>query len=104
MLIGKRAQFLIMYTMWSLFQCSHIENQGFQLHQGYRCDCKQGYEFPWETSEYFYTGDTINLERGYYTAERINRYERLTCRMSDAIRHVSSLAVFTAVILTFLLK
>ena len=71
--------------IFSCFQCVWIENQGFQLHQGYRCNCKQGYEYPWkEANEYFYTGDLIEDSRLRYVANRTNRYERLKCRMSSA--------------------
>ena len=77
--------------IFSCFQCVWIENQGFQLHQGYRCNCKQGYEYPWkEANEYFYTGDLIEDSRLRYVANRTNRYERLKCRMSSAT-HASGL-------------
>lgn len=68
-----------------------IENQGFQLHQGYRCNCKQGYEYPWKgTNEYFYTGDGIEESRLRHAENKTNRYDRLKCRMSAATQPVSA--------------
>jgi len=86
--------------------CVPIENQGFQLHQGYRCNCKQGYEYPWKgANEYFYTGDLIEESRLRYLDNRTNRFDRLKCRMSSATQTSSMLlTVSLSIFFAFLMK
>ena len=78
-----------------------IENRGFRLHHGYRCNCKQGYEYPWkQTLEYFYTGDLIEDARLRFVNNRTNRYKRMSCRMSSA--PLASATLLTVLLSTLL--
>ena len=53
--------FLIAFFFFSLMQCVPILGRGFET-GGYKCECKQGYEYPFEDPITYFDGQLVEAE------------------------------------------
>jgi len=62
----------------------------------YKCECKVGYEYPFNDRAWYFDGQTMEEEyRKYLHGDLQNRYDNLRCRISGSSHIVVSwVAVF----------
>ncbi|XP_014676637.1 PREDICTED: uncharacterized protein LOC106816523 [Priapulus caudatus] len=64
-------------------QCEFVPGRRFGR-GGYKCICKQGYEYPFYDPTTFYDGDVMEVEYEKTVKGLPNRFEQLTCRIGGA--------------------
>lgn len=57
---------------------------------GYKCECKQGYEYPFNDRAWYFDGQTMEEEWRKYVEGTSDRFNTLTCRISGAPTLLSS--------------
>lgn len=69
----------------------------------YKCECKQGYEYPFNDLQWYFDGQTMVEEYNKMMAGKSNRYETLRCRIAGATTYRLSwvLLSFTLFFLRF---
>ncbi|XP_037078702.1 uncharacterized protein LOC119099747 [Pollicipes pollicipes] len=73
--------------------CVPIQGRGFWT-GGYKCACKQGYEYPFEDPITYFDGQLVEAEFLNLVQNKETRYDYYKCRLAGAQRpHVSCLAV-----------
>lgn len=51
---------------------------------GYKCECKQGYEYPFEDPITYYDGQVVESEFENLVADTATRYDMFKCRLAGA--------------------
>ena len=69
-----------------------ILGRGFDT-GGYKCECKQGYEYPFEDPITYYDGQLVENEFINMVNDRETRFDMLKCRLASATHHTLSLAL-----------
>lgn len=62
---------------------------------GYKCECKQGYEYPFEDLITYYDGQLVEAEFQNIVVDKESRYDMFKCRLAgaSAIQAATSLIV-----------
>lgn len=74
--------------------CVPILGRGFEI-GGYKCECLQGYEYPFEDLITYYDGQLVESEFTNVVAEKPTRYDMFKCRLAGASNIQSSFIVLT---------
>jgi len=72
--------------------CVPILGRGFET-GGYKCECKQGYEYPFEDPITYYDGQLVEAEFINMVNDRETRYDMLKCRLASATQNTFNLLV-----------
>ena len=67
-----------------------ILGRGFET-GGYKCECKQGYEYPFEDPITYYDGQLVEAEFTNMVNDRETRFDMLKCRLASASQNTLSL-------------
>ncbi len=57
---------------------------------GYKCECKQGYEYPFEDAITYFDGQLVESEFLNLVANQATRYDMYKCRLAGAIANSST--------------
>ena len=67
------SEFYIYIPIFVVFQCVPLPGKGFE--QGsYKCECRQGYEYPYQDLSWFFHGQTMEEEYDKKLQNLKNRY------------------------------
>ncbi|XP_071438971.1 uncharacterized protein [Hetaerina americana] len=80
--------------------CVPIQGRGFET-GGYKCECIQGYEYPYEDLITYFDGQLVEAEFTNVVADNATRYDMFTCRLALASSLQSSYLVVMAGLLIF---
>ncbi|KAH0946160.1 hypothetical protein HN011_002366 [Eciton burchellii] len=84
--------------------CVPILGRGFET-GGYKCECKQGFEYPFEDLITYYDGQLVEAEFNNIINDKETRYDMFKCRLAGASSiQVSWILVLSAIILFFPLR
>jgi hypothetical protein len=64
--------------------------RGFET-GGYKCECRQGYEYPFEDPITYYDGQLVEAEFVNMVNDRETRFDMLKCRLAAATHNTMSL-------------
>lgn len=82
--------------------CVPLPGKGFE--QGaYKCECRQGYEYPFIDLSWFFHGQTMEEEYAKKRLGEPNRYDTLKCRIAGASSVVANVILITLTSLILLL-
>ena len=92
--------FYQIYQKFSLFcfQCVPILGRGFDS-GGYKCECLQGFEYPFEDLITYYDGQLVEAEFQNIVIDKESRYDMFKCRLAGA----TSIKAGTTIIGLFLI-
>lgn len=79
------------------FQCVPILGRGFEA-GGYKCECLQGYEYPFEDPITYYDGQIVEAEFQNIIADKETRIDMFKCRLAGAASIQSSLVILVTVL------
>lgn len=82
--------------------CVPLPGKGFDI-GSYKCECRQGYEYPYKDLSWFYHGQTMEEEYEKMTRGERNRYTTLKCRIAGAASVFASWGLITATTLLLLI-
>ncbi|XP_017757160.1 PREDICTED: uncharacterized protein LOC108548632 [Eufriesea mexicana] len=83
--------------------CVPILGRGFET-GGYKCECKQGFEYPYEDQITYYDGQLVEAEFNNLINDQKTRYDMFKCRLAVASSvQVNQLLLLTSVILYYYL-
>jgi len=82
--------------------CVPLPSQGFEL-GSYKCECRQGYEYPFTDTSWFFHGQTMEEEYSKQIRGEPNRYDTLKCRVAGASSIMASWALVMVAAFTLLL-
>lgn len=68
---------------FSFFQCVPILGRGFET-GGYKCECKQGFEYPFEDPITYYDGQLVEAEFSNLVDNNETRFDMFKCRLAGA--------------------
>ncbi|XP_063371276.1 uncharacterized protein LOC134659537 [Cydia amplana] len=77
--------------------CVPILGRGFEA-GGYKCECLQGYEYPFEDEITYYDGQIMEAEFQNVIEDKKTRIDMFKCRLAGAAAIQSSFAVLLAVL------
>ncbi|XP_013142311.1 PREDICTED: uncharacterized protein LOC106106296 [Papilio polytes] len=77
--------------------CVPILGRGFEA-GGYKCECLQGYEYPFEDLTTYYDGQIVEAEFQNIILDKETRIDMFTCRLAGAAAVQSSLVIIIAVV------
>jgi len=60
-----------------------IQGRGYEV-GGYKCECKQGYEYPFEDEITYYDGQILEAEFSNIVENTHTRYDMFKCRLAGA--------------------
>ncbi|CAK9303881.1 unnamed protein product, partial [Gordionus sp. m RMFG-2023] len=63
--------------------CVFLPGKGFKI-GGYKCECKQGYEYPFNLPKTYFEGDELESEYQKKMLNKSNRYDLFRCRIAGA--------------------
>ena len=86
----------------AFFQCVPILGRGFET-GGYKCECKQGYEYPFEDPITYYDGQLVEAEFINMVNDRETRFDMLKCRLASATQTSVSLVTTLGALLFLIL-
>ncbi len=69
--------------------CVDLPGQGFGR-GSYKCECRQGYEYPYNDRAWYFDGQTMEKEYQEQQAGRYSRYHTLKCRIAAGAESVKS--------------
>jgi len=70
--------------------CTFLAGRKFNI-GAYKCECKVGFEYPFNDQAWYFDGQTMEEEyRKMLAGNKQNRYENLKCRISGSVRIVFS--------------
>lgn len=79
-----------------------ILGRGFET-GGYKCECKQGYEYPFEDLITYYDGQLVEAEFSNLVDNNVTRFNMFKCRIAGASSiELSALTMITMLIALFL--
>lgn len=84
--------------MANFFQCVPILGRGFES-GGYKCECKQGYEYPFEDLITYYDGQVVEAEFSNLVDNNETRFNMFKCRLAGASAVQAS--ILTVLLLIF---
>lgn len=70
---------------------------------GYKCECEQGYEYPYETPVNYFDGQLMEAEFDNMLLNKPSRFDLLKCRIAGAVSVESSLVVLMTLFIFSLL-
>ncbi|XP_015514944.1 uncharacterized protein [Neodiprion pinetum] len=77
--------------------CVPLLGRGFDT-GGYKCECKQGYEYPFEDLITYYDGQLVEAEFNNIGNDKETRYDMFKCRLAGATSiHASWLLLLTVI-------
>lgn len=79
--------------------CVPILGRGFET-GGYKCECLQGFEYPFENLITYYDGQLVEAEFSNIVADTETRYDMFKCRLAGASSIHSSFVIMCAMIMT----
>eukprot|EP00095_Tigriopus_kingsejongensis_P001165 maker-scaffold350_size199587-snap-gene-0.27 protein:Tk01165 transcript:maker-scaffold350_size199587-snap-gene-0.27-mRNA-1 annotation:"hypothetical protein SINV_01162" len=83
--------------------CVPILGRGFET-GGYKCECRQGFEYPFEDPITYYDGQLMEAEFLKMVQDRESKFDMLKCRLAHAFMKTPCFAlVFLASVFTLLL-
>ena len=89
-----------MYIIKNLKCLQNISISGFET-GGYKCECKQGFEYPFEDPITYFDGQLLEAEFISMVKDRETRFDMLKCRLASATIH--GLDIITVLVSVFLL-
>lgn len=69
---------------------------------GYKCECLQGFEYPFEDLITYYDGQLVESEFQNIMNDKETRYDLFKCRLAGASAVKAQLMVISGVLLTLL--
>ncbi|XP_075218965.1 uncharacterized protein LOC142323345 [Lycorma delicatula] len=78
--------------------CVPILGRGFEI-GGYKCECLQGYEYPFEDLITYYDGQLVESEFTNVVAEKPTRYDMFKCRLAAASTVESNFVIFCCMVI-----
>ena len=75
-----------------------ILGRGFET-GGYKCECKQGYEYPFEDPITYYDGQLVEAEFTNMVSDKETRFDMLKCRLASASQNTLSLVAILGALL-----
>ena len=78
-----------------------ILGRGFES-GGYKCECLQGYEYPFEDLITYYDGQLVESEFQNIMNDKETRYDLFKCRLAGAAGIKAQLTLIIAVFLSLL--
>lgn len=79
-------------------QCVPILGRGFEA-GGYKCECLQGYEYPFEDLTTYYDGQIVEAEFQNIIADKETRIDMFKCRLAGAAAIQSSFIIILSIAL-----
>ncbi|KAK7868072.1 hypothetical protein R5R35_005539 [Gryllus longicercus] len=67
---------------------------------GYKCECLQGYEYPFENPITYFDGQLVEAEFSNIVQDKETRYDMFKCRLAGAASVQSNLVILFSMILT----
>ena len=86
----------------NLFKCVPILGRGFST-GGYKCECKQGYEYPFEDPIDYFDGQRLDAEFVNLVEGKENWFDMYKCRLAAASGLSSSITVTVFIVLVCIL-
>ncbi|KAG7213753.1 hypothetical protein KM043_002980 [Ampulex compressa] len=84
--------------------CVPILGRGFET-GGYKCECKQGFEYPFEDLITYYDGQLVEAEFSNIVNDQETRYDMFKCRLAGAsTTQVCWLLLAVSIILFYLMQ
>ncbi|XP_012271433.1 uncharacterized protein LOC105694885 [Orussus abietinus] len=81
--------------------CVPILGRGFET-GGYKCECKQGFEYPFEDLITYYDGQLVEAEFGNLLEDKVTRYDMFKCRLAGAAStQANGLLLFLVLLLLY---
>ena len=81
--------FFLKKLLLSFLQCVPILGRGFDT-GGYKCECLQGYEYPFEDAITYFDGQLVESEFLNLVANQATRYDMYKCRLAGAVANSST--------------
>ncbi|KAK2162767.1 hypothetical protein LSH36_92g05014 [Paralvinella palmiformis] len=81
--------------------CYPLPGQTFRT-GAYKCECNNGYEYPYEDRAWYFDGQTMEEEYRKLLAGQKNRYHTLQCRISGSSHITHSIAGLLIVVISLL--
>jgi len=78
-------------------QCVPILGRGFDT-GGYKCECKQGFEYPFEDPITYFDGQLVESEFLNLVANQATRYDMYKCRLAGASAATSTWALIFSLV------
>ncbi|XP_076373714.1 uncharacterized protein LOC143258513 [Tachypleus tridentatus] len=79
-------------------RCVPILGRGFDM-GGYKCECKQGYEYPFNDPITYFDGQIVEAEFQNLVDDKPSRFDTLKCRLACATTHSINSIILLFVIL-----
>ncbi|KYN03563.1 PREDICTED: uncharacterized protein LOC108773343 [Cyphomyrmex costatus] len=80
--------------------CVPILGRGFEI-GGYKCECKQGFEYPFEDLITYYDGQLVEAEFSNIVNDKETRYDMFKCRLAGASSIQASWVLLLSVLMIF---
>ncbi|XP_011878615.1 PREDICTED: uncharacterized protein LOC105567942 [Vollenhovia emeryi] len=80
--------------------CVPILGRGFET-GGYKCECKQGFEYPYEDTFTYYDGQIMEAEFNNLVDDNATRYDMFKCRLAGAASIQVSWVLLLLVLIVF---
>lgn len=84
-------EFVIFVFLFLIFQCVPILGRLFTT-GGYKCECLQGYEYPFEDLITYYDGQLVEAEFENIVNDEKTRFDLYKCRLAGASALQATLA------------
>ncbi|KAL4718084.1 hypothetical protein ACJJTC_018270 [Scirpophaga incertulas] len=81
--------------------CVPISGRGFEA-GGYKCECLQGYEYPFEDPITYYDGQIMEAEFQNIILDKATRIDLFKCRLAGAAAIQSSFVVIVGFLLVLI--
>ncbi|XP_066597995.1 uncharacterized protein [Prorops nasuta] len=81
--------------------CVPILGRGYET-GGYKCECKQGFEYPFEDLITYYDGQLVEAEFANIVNEKETRYDMFKCRVAGASSVQASWILLLSIVLIFI--
>ncbi|XP_059475327.1 uncharacterized protein LOC132196585 [Neocloeon triangulifer] len=78
--------------------CTPILGRGFES-GGYKCECLQGFEYPFEDAITYFDGQLVESEFSNIVADTPSKYDMYKCRLSSGHTTTASIGIVLAVFL-----
>lgn len=79
-------------------QCVPIQGREYEL-GGYKCECLQGYEYPYEDPITYFDGQLVEAEFLNIVNDEKSRYDTFKCRLAGAAALRVEFTILSAVLL-----
>nr|WOZ29507.1 G-protein coupled receptor 158 [Locusta migratoria] len=78
--------------------CVPILGRGYET-GNYKCECRQGYEYPFEDQITYFDGQLVEAEFGNIVVDKATRYDMFNCRLAGAAALSVSISVLLLMVL-----